>query len=639
MTFSKEPRMKKPLLLTLLLTLSLASGAWGATRYVDNSTVDGGAHCASCATPIDTDYDPTTRDCGGGTSTVYEDVQDAMTSNRLADGDTLVIMPGTYVLPYAASSWYVDFAGDNANVTVTSYSGDATGRDATILQKSTDADGGGTDTGRIKFNGANLDSCTFKWITFGADADTADLWWGQFESDSIVTFEDCKFDGDGSKYAFYHSANDASVRLITFNRCLMRDFDDNFLYSASGSPLSTSADTFESCVIYNQTTDSFYHLSDTRQVIFRNNTVIRYGADDSFIVATTGEDIPCQITVENNIFVVQSAADEEVVLFGADTTGIRILANPTDLYFHGNIIYAEDGNIPCRFFAFFNNNYGIPVPSDNYWHDPNFTTYTTGDPATNTLTIAAGGYVSGRGTSTVPTIDFAGNAMSAGDVGAYTNPAKTSVSLTDDKIAFAGSSITYGTGASATTKYTEAFEMLADGYTVVDGVTTGVGGENSRENFMRVDKVITTNTPEVLFLSIGVNDIGAPVNGWAVFVSSQIIQTLDKINSYGIKPIWLGTPTYLSGQAAINAEIDTVNATIEAYCATKGATFSGGQNYVAGNIKDFYELNASWATDYYANIAADVHPNSVGASIWGAYAWTLFKTTIPGNRPLIIIGN
>ncbi len=88
---------------------------------MDSDAISGGT--TSCSTPTDTDYDPTTRTCGGGTSTVYQTIKDGLSSSALSDGDTLILMPGTHTLPTAADITIA--VGSAGSITVRSYQNNA----------------------------------------------------------------------------------------------------------------------------------------------------------------------------------------------------------------------------------------------------------------------------------------------------------------------------------------------------------------------------------------------------------------------------------------------------------------------------------------------------------------------------------
>ena len=87
--------MEQPMfrLIICCLVLGVSSPAWAVTRYVDN-VVNGGA--ASCSTPTDTDYNPTTRACGSGSDLVYSTMPVAW--RAAVHGDLILHRAGSYTL-------------------------------------------------------------------------------------------------------------------------------------------------------------------------------------------------------------------------------------------------------------------------------------------------------------------------------------------------------------------------------------------------------------------------------------------------------------------------------------------------------------------------------------------------------------
>lgn len=71
----------------LLVLCLLASPGFATIYYTDNGS-------SGCSTPSDTDYDPSIRTCGFGSSTVYNTLQAG--ANALSAGDILYVRNGTY---------------------------------------------------------------------------------------------------------------------------------------------------------------------------------------------------------------------------------------------------------------------------------------------------------------------------------------------------------------------------------------------------------------------------------------------------------------------------------------------------------------------------------------------------------------
>lgn len=80
--------VRKLILIFTLFILALPGLAWGATRYVDNTTT-------SCSVPTDTDYDPATETCGGGGTSIVHSTLTAAEAAASAS-DVIYVRAGTY---------------------------------------------------------------------------------------------------------------------------------------------------------------------------------------------------------------------------------------------------------------------------------------------------------------------------------------------------------------------------------------------------------------------------------------------------------------------------------------------------------------------------------------------------------------
>jgi len=101
----------------IIILLLVASPVWAATYYVDYGST-------SCSSPSDTDYDPATRTCGSGSSTVYDTVGgvDAV----VGSGDTVWVREcdETFANDDAFSPNYAGGSSENDRITYECYTGE-----------------------------------------------------------------------------------------------------------------------------------------------------------------------------------------------------------------------------------------------------------------------------------------------------------------------------------------------------------------------------------------------------------------------------------------------------------------------------------------------------------------------------------
>ena len=92
---------------------------------------------------------------------------------------------------------------------------------------------------------------------------------------------------------------------------------------------------------------------------------------------------------------------------------------------------------------------------------------------------------------------------------------------------------------------------------------------------------------------------------------------LQKIAAYGAHPFWLGISS-LTGNPPVNTNVTAINSLVQSACNTNG------WQYIPNTILTQMMLDASWTTDYYADLTTSVHPNDAGHLLIAKLAMNLF---------------
>jgi len=601
----------------VFLFFGLTTKASAATYYVDPGGNDA---CNGLSQSL-----------GSSGTCAWLTIKHALTSHILTNGDILQLANGTYVLP-SGGNWTVATLNPTDNITIQGASPNTTSMAATRIQK--------TDTsGVMLFNDTYIGTATFKWLSFTAADSSANVWWGASQKNASINFQNCLFDGNSSSYGWEDFQDNTIAKTVSFTNCEIRNFGGGwFIGRAAGTYAEnpSSVTLFSGNFIHDMSSSlvskTFTPSGSLGQVQIINNDFINASTPILFQPGATPTS--ANFLIQNNIFVDDGGTGWLVTTNDASIQ--MLIANPSWVISQGNIvrqIYRDSGGMIQRMIYSGNNNYYIPESPNNFWLNPGFTNYISGNISGSTFTLVSGSLAAKHGVVSVPTTDFAGNPFGANDVGCYANPIKTNVSINSNVVAASGDSITYGVGTgvnsvggdaiTTSTEYTNILNnyLTASGLTVISGSLTGVSGQDVFQNSYQIDKVVSDYGPGTLYLMIGINNIGVtpkyPLNGYVSYTTAQIERNLDKIASYGIRPIWLGI-TSAYGNPPDNTDIATVNAAVGSYSSSHG--------WSNGSVLDQMLLNGAWKTTYYNRLttASDVHPNSAGHALIGSFAEYLY---------------
>jgi lysophospholipase L1-like esterase len=556
----------KRLILAIMIVCFMTVPANAATKYVDfgAGTDTGGCGAASGASACKT-------------------VSYMLTGNRTVQGDTVQMAAGTYEEP----------------VTVVEMSGAAA---TTIIH------GNGTVNFNIHSGVASYvfftqHSLKFQNINF-TDTTPTGMTLMRIYASVNVYFEDCTFDLPGSAYATIFPYGDGFTINVYFTRCKIANTTHaNGFILNTWAALTAFNTYFYSCSAWNNT----YIVADTlgsTTVVAKNNTFVS-PVNTFFSLNATGG----AITAHNNIFGLTTGKygiglDATGTTWDVDYNVYWTTETPFDTDLN-NLVYQNGTNF-------------LPIGGHNRLINPAFTNYAANPPD---LTLATTSYAAGRGSATnhpPDNLDITGVAFGTNDVGCYKNPAFLPVALTKNKVVFLGDSIMYGYSADVGSKVYETFATLVPKASVVAGTNTAVSGIFTRAGILFVDYVMVTQSPKIVYLSIGVNDATSPKAGQTASLTAvEIEKMIVKIKEYGAIPIWLGVPSVI-GDPPDNTFAKAVNAAVDAYCTTSGDRY--------GDILTEMEKNTDWKTDYYADLTSSPHPDNDGHALYASLAKGLYPS-------------
>jgi len=340
--------MKHLLFIAFLLWVS---PGWAATIHVDSDGI-------SCSSPSDTTYDPATTTCGGGGSdTVYDTIQGAVTA--AAAGDNVSIHAGTY----------------SENVTTNNP---------------------GTMSSPITIDNYLSDVVTHK----GVGTTTSDV--TMRIEDSYITVSDITFE-DGHMGILAIGTTAANLTGIIIKDCTVKkghiagirfwktdnssvtncEVTDNVQFNSprgTGTPwgngigafVGSENNVFENNTIHFNHGEGFVSVEGSNNNVFRNNTVY-----DNWSVNVYVHDSK-DVTIENNyIYLTQAVQDHA---FGSQTavSDPTLIVDPTGIIIRNNIVFDTavgirtfSGNPGAGKFAFSDatvqNNILVYNDSSFYW--------------------------------------------------------------------------------------------------------------------------------------------------------------------------------------------------------------------------------------------------------------------------------
>lgn len=531
----------------------------------------------------------------------------ALTGSRVAKGDTVYVQAGTW------SEDQINVAvgaGDGNPVVIDNYNDDAV-----TIQTGTVTNGlffiNSID---MTFNGINFDnngvSMSAKYI-FGLYSTTTTV-------DLIVN--NATIDGDNpSGYIRIFKLYGTQPHNLTVNKVDITN--GGMVVETAGTGGTNNNVTFFSSIVRNGYVVFFPSAVGATTLTLKNSLFTRqtgYG----FLLNSASS----TVDAKNNIFIGGGAYIGNIWNIGT-SFGLAAIANNALFDVAYNYYYTEDSPFDINTFGdIITSTQVVPyISKQNWFVDPNFTSLGTD------YTLASGSLVAQRGTNDHPTdgTDINGVAYGTNDVGPYVNPTLTALpSLDTDEIAWHGDSIMGGTGA---TGVSDRCYSVFDGYTPDDTVANyAIAGQFSRGLFWAVDQSIWTGRESTAIVSIGINDLSSPKGSQTnAQVSSMVVQAMDKLDDAGITPIYMGVSS-IAGNPPDNTNVDAVYDTVAVSCTSEG--------WACNSIQTQMENNASWKTDYFADLTTNVHPNDNGHLVFARLAEYLFYTKYTMGTDEVDIG-
>lgn len=176
-----------------------------------------------------------------------------------------------------------------------------------------------------------------------------------------------------------------------------------------------------------------------------------------------------------------------------------------------------------------------------------------------------------------------------------------------------GGSITKGSGvvcSGDSIVYNYGWESTFESLTGVAPVNAGLGGSKIEGVYFLIDRYIDSVKPKYLLLQCGMNDfIGSSKS--EAFVTSAVFavrKLLEKAIFYGVEVIWC----CMTPKSATDTDVQAFNRGTQLVCKELGI------NYI--DISAAYRCNADWASEYYDDLNANIHPNTTGRVAQGR-AW------------------
>ncbi len=405
----------------------------------------------------------------------------------------------------------------------------------------------------------------------------------------FIVFEDCEFSGNGE-------ISGGTSYTLEFKRCYFHDFSD-----APVRYFGTESVSFESCFLKNssQIEPMESNKNSPGSLSIKNNTFYNaslYQYSGSFDT----------VTIENNIF---------YGTVGVGTFFAKANAGSV-MNFSNNIFYRTSIDTPRLYTSYDFLDVTGPVSTDDYYNentiyyfDPQFDFSNPDIPVLSSTSLAIG-----RGKDAGVEHDIEGNSFdntSLPTIGAWAPSVgeKQFILPTEKKIMISGDSITYGKNASSIDlSYPARIENDPDfsdySFVKMPGDTErhiGVNAIHALKAHFLVQDFVTSETPSIVTLAIGVNDV-LHTSKSASTIANQINATIDILKDLGVPNIiYLGTnlETYSGDAPTIQNDIETL---VGAHCETV-------ENCRYANLAHkMQKINAGWQSI----ISDTVHPTDHG---------------------------
>lgn len=584
-------------LVVLALALFAVGQAWGATKYVSPTGSD--AADGSIATP-------------------WRTIEYALENGGMAWGDTLKLVAGTHNRWKSGSdgrilsSFGAGTGGpviiepvnttDNVIIDIPTLEADDTPQ-AIATGYLYSGDAGGVTTRCInlrRINFTNSASAAGAFIIISPNRN--------------FKIEDCTFDHNNVatvNMLHINAANSASCSILVYR---------SKFYNAQASAFKNDdSDTsganfflFESCLFYNL--GQAINMAYPGGLATKNCTFAKSTGVGSIVLTRAGN----IFSLKNSIFVQQTTG---ISLYVSDAAAVDLFSNPSNFDVTNNVFWNVTTPLTSAIYeaTWKGANELMPAGTSNFFINPILTDFT------NNNYIPTGLNICGRGAAaSLPSGgDITGAAWAGNDIGCYKNASASVTTITPNasKFGFVGDSIMNGSSATDGNKCYEKLAAMTGLTNVIGGGVSGLGVEGFR---FSVDQFLIDNSPAVVFVSIGVNNLvnaasNDPANLTNAQLATEIITCLQKIADWGVRPVWLGIPSLVNNQT----EPEAVNALVEAACVTNGWSY--------GSILARMKFRSDWnsAGVYYDNLAADVHPNNTGHLLIASLAENLYYNRYP----------
>ncbi len=526
----------------------------------------------------------------------------ALTGNRVSKGDTINIEGGTYSSFYGANTSIrpsINTATGTGPVVVQAY---PEGANVTLNIPSNTT----TGTAFIYLDSTKWTELTFKHINFtnSNSVDTTFMWlYGH-----LVTVQDSSVNmNDVGKYGITFG-NDTEGVTLNIIRSNISHGKRAFVFNQRTDGVKPDVNISSSVVHHMQ---NFFiapvngSAGKPMDLVLTNNTFVQHAYPIISYSESGGTNI-----IKNNIFYVVSPDNVyEPLWFVAGNTAHRdYIDNPENFVFENNVWYMPDNNDNILT----SNTTGLlPIDSSNHYIDPQFTATSTDD-----YTIQAGSKICGLGSPADLPIggDINTETWTGADIGAYKCPTSTNPVVLLDKVAFIGDSILR---SSVAVGY---FNQQTNKSYVAYG-NAAISGANMQKISNHMDTVMVNDSPDTVFLSIGINNLASqnPVGTTNQEYANYILEMLEKIESWGARPYWLGIGSLNNFSGFSDTNISLINDLVEEGCVAHGWKCKPYLNQLM--------LNPNWQSaspDGYYDTPGDVHPNTAGRNIIGAIAEYLY---------------
>lgn len=549
-----------------------------------------------------------TDDASHGTGTgvdAWKTLNYALTGQRVSMGDTIFIEEGTYDTFYSTNTKIVpDIATTTGSgaVSVEAYPENAN----VTLDMPTNTS---SVYAFLYLSSSNWTEILFKNINFtnSNSVDSTFIWlYGH-----NVTFLNCIIDLNHAGRLVFVLSNDTETSELSIKRSIIRN-------SATGRAFVTNGRTdgiiptinIESSVFHGGSS-TYLSLLNPASTTIINNTF--YLSNDREIVAF--QNSGGEFNSYNNIYYSDNGLTTAPIRFYTGTADEYYLSNPNNWNVESNIWYNPNTSpYTSSYPVFYVGSISFKVDGSNHFLDPIFTSTSTPDFSLNSLSPACGH----GNTNHLPSDgDLNEDDWFGGDVGAYKcSNDDFNISL-QDKVAFAGDSIL--TSATAPDYFTSL--------TGIDHSDTSLAawsGGTIQRLFSTIDGLMVSDSPDTVFVSIGINNIVSDYpdeedNTTSQEYASYIAEIMEKIQDWGATPIWLGIGSANNYGSLPDTGIIAINDELESICDTRGWKCGSYLNQMMNN-----PLWQSASPDGYYDADGNVHPNTAGKQLIAALSEYLY---------------